>query len=808
MSKAPIGLAIIARDAEKTLPVLLKTVRPYVKQIVVGVDVLTKDRTAKVAGGKHGADEVFPLIVSTEHECADHGKVMAQHFGEARQQSFTHLDPDLPWWLWLDADDVLRGGDRLQAFVDGMPEDAIGAWWPYEYAALTRADGTRHVNTLFHRERLLRTKLNGQPVKWRWEGRVHETVKPDIEGQWIINDSIVVAHQPRAHDTTRSAPRNLLLLEIDYEEDPKSARTIFYLGNQYFAMGNWPMAINWYELLTSGIGDNPYELWQAYIYMSHAYERMEDLTNAARSAYGAMDVHPEHPEPYLRLASIANLAREHEKALFWDQLGSRMTEPPFFVFKNPLDYTYNRLVVKGQAELDLGRLLQARRTWEEASKIFVDDRLAQALQTVNKRTDDMAAAEGFVQVAKAIPEQAAGLYEKLPQEVKAFGRTRDLVMPSALSARQKSTRRVVFWCGKSLEPWAPPVLNTTGIGGSETAVIEIAKRFAADGWTVDVFNDAEYMEGVYDGVGYWDCKRFDWQSVDVFVSWRQPRMETSQRPGKQNVLWCHDLNYGVDEPGYFHVWNHVLGVSRWHADMLEGYYGIAADFVPNGIDLRRFHGEIRKIPFRCVYASSPDRGLSQILSFWPEILTAEPTAELHVAYGWENIDKMIAGGRRDLQAFRIDMTERIEKAKNVVWHGRLPQDELARLYMESVAWVYPCDFLEVSCISAMEAMAAGCIPVVTRAGALPETIGDAGLLIPGPPQSRGFGDLFPKAVLGVLCELNTQVIYRAKARERAKMFTWDAAYAKWKQVLGLEDRENGHEPQWKRTADDLMEIRA
>ncbi len=146
---------------------------------------------------------------------------------------------------------------------------------------------------------------------------------------------------------------------------------------------------------------------------------------------------------------------------------------------------------------------------------------------------------------------------------------------------------------------------------------------------------------------------------------------------------------------------------------------------------------------------------------------------------------MIEAGRTQLIPFKAEMEKLIANTPNVVWRGRLPQNELAQLYGESVAWLYPTHFLEVSCISAMEAMAGGAIPVVNAAGALPETIGNAGFLVPGPVGNRGFQDTYPSAVLGVLLERNVRDIYAEQARRRATGLTWDQSFEAWKQVLGL-----------------------
>jgi glycosyltransferase involved in cell wall biosynthesis len=783
----------MARDAAETLPKCLASLAPFVEQIVVGVDVTTTDQTKAVALD-HGAI-VFDLTVSEEHTCPQHGTVMAQHFAKARNETWRRLDSNLDFHLWIDADDVLKGGEHLAALCERITASpAIGAWFDYHYATMN--DG-KQTNTLFSRERLCRVRTpNGTPIVWEWQHRVHEVIAPKnvSKPEWYIDPAcpIAVYHQEGRHSSQNSSTRNLLLLEIDLEENPHDHRAMFYLGNQYFALGKWPEAIYWYESLAR-VGNNHYELWQSWCYASLAYERLGDLNGATRAAFAAMDIEPRHPEPYLRLASIALLTGEHEKTLFWTDLARGRENPPFFVFKNPLDYTFNARMPLSDSLAALGRIGEARSELEAAYQVLPEPTVGAAIQRYAALERDSATASAFLTIVAGQSDEAViDTYERLAlaPSVRQFGRLRDRVAPAYLRRRSTSQRRIVFWCGRSLEEWSPVSLTTTGIGGSETAVVEIAKRFAADDWRVDVYNGAGRFEGEYEGVGYWDPERIDRAHADVWVSWRQPQMLPPN--ADKALLWLHDLNYGPQMAEAIREWDrrpdhHVCGVSQWHAEMLGRYYDLErTEFLPNGIDLERFLPGVRKEAFNCVYASSPDRGLDRLLGLWPQVLQREPGAVLHIAYGWNNADKLIERGRGDLAHLKDHCLKLIAGfGASVVDHGRINQTELAALYSQSAAWVFPTDFLEVSCISAMEAMAGGAIPVTSRVGALPETIGKAGILVNGMPNSRVWPDFYVNVLLGLLADVNLRKPLEIVARRRASELTWDAAFCKWQEVLGF-----------------------
>src|SRR6185295_9107382 len=105
----------------------------------------------------------------------------------------------------------------------------------------------------------------------------------------------------------------------------------------------------------------------------------------------------------------------------------------------------------------------------------------------------------------------------------------------------------------------------------------------------------------------------------------------------------------------------------------------------------------------------------------------------------------------------------------VFMHGRVSQTELHAAMAGSRVWSYPTAFLETSCIGAMEARAAG-LPIGTSEhGALPETVGEHGILLSFDDES-GPDDESP----------NRQPVYRARFTEEVvRLLSDEQAWTEW-----------------------------
>lgn len=132
---------------------------------------------------------------------------------------------------------------------------------------------------------------------------------------------------------------------------------------------------------------------------------------------------------------------------------------------------------------------------------------------------------------------------------------------------------------------------------------------------------------------------------------------------------------------------------------------------------------------------------------------------------------ILAGGWRDVA---ID-TLRREAGENVVFTGYLDDAELDALFLRAAVYVQASRH-EGFGLSLAEAMLAGCVPVVTEAGALPEVVGDVGIRISKPTP-----ELIAAGVAQAL-ELGQTEGIRARSRILERFPLQPRAEALWREV--------------------------
>jgi 2-polyprenyl-3-methyl-5-hydroxy-6-metoxy-1,4-benzoquinol methylase/glycosyltransferase involved in cell wall biosynthesis len=299
---------------------------------------------------------------------------------------------------------------------------------------------------------------------------------------------------------------------------------------------------------------------------------------------------------------------------------------------------------------------------------------------------------------------------------------------------------IVFACGDAWQAWNPEIMRREGIGGSETMVVHMAKRLAGLGHRVRVYTSTgKYGDGIFDGVEYRQTAHLqNVESCDVLVAWRNAALLSTPIKAKERLLWVHDIFAGNATHRHLLKADRVLALSEWHRRFVMNHHNLPGEQVlktRNGIDFTRFAHDVPRNTKKVVYSSSPDRALPVLLKVWPQIRARVPDAELHVFYGFFNWKKAAeARGSQD-ELMGIDFLERqmVDLASSGVHNrGKVDQDTLAKEFLSAGVLASPTWFSETSCISAMEAQAAGLRIVTSSIAALNETVGpEFGVLIDG-----------------------------------------------------------------------------
>jgi glycosyltransferase involved in cell wall biosynthesis len=103
---------------------------------------------------------------------------------------------------------------------------------------------------------------------------------------------------------------------------------------------------------------------------------------------------------------------------------------------------------------------------------------------------------------------------------------------------------------------------------------------------------------------------------------------------------------------------------------------------------------------------------------------------------------------------------------------------LAEEFLSSGVWAYSTWFGETSCVTAMEAQAAGLRTVTSPIAALNETVGDRGVMIDGDWLSEGYQSKFVDSVVRAMTDPENGD--RQKFQQYAKEnFSWDSLAVDW-----------------------------
>ncbi len=353
-----------------------------------------------------------------------------------------------------------------------------------------------------------------------------------------------------------------------------------------------------------------------------------------------------------------------------------------------------------------------------------------------------------------------------------------------VNAKVWTEKSIVVYAGTTPYPhydWSPLDLQT-GLGGSEIAIINLAKEWVKLGYQVTVYNSCREAAGIYEGVNYVDYSKFNrHDTFNTLLIWRFPWILYPHTRANQIWLDLHEVLQSEQiTKKNLAKFDKIFVKSQYQRETLPEIEDNKICIVSNGIE-RRFYDlrDNKKNPYKLIYASNYTRGLEKMLTDgWPIIKREIPQATLHIYYGFPAINPQIPN-KDDL----LDNNAWLEKMKTLMTqpgiteHGRIGLDELMQEKSTAAIHYYASTFQEIDCITVRESALVGCVPVTTRYAALKEK--SYCISIPGNPHQSTTQEAVAWEIVKLLKNPDKLASIRQAFQDLAKEETWENIAQVW-----------------------------
>jgi glycosyltransferase involved in cell wall biosynthesis len=243
----------------------------------------------------------------------------------------------------------------------------------------------------------------------------------------------------------------------------------------------------------------------------------------------------------------------------------------------------------------------------------------------------------------------------------------------------------------------------------------------------------------------------------------------------KSFIWAHDIalfNYGcdMDVKTIINKWSNKINgcicQTEWHMNLFNDLYPELKNklsHINNGISIENFITKPKKTSNRFIYTSCTERGLDRLLEIWPKIEEEFSEAELLICsyneFPKNDYDKRLA--------------LIINKHESITHIGQLKRDDLYKLMATVEYWLYPTNFSETSCITAMEMLMSEVICIYYPVAGLNNTLGEYGIAVTRDNEVN--------TILNLTTKQKNDI--RKKGREYALSCSWENRANNWCNVL-------------------------
>jgi tetratricopeptide (TPR) repeat protein len=514
-------------------------------------------------------------------------------FSAQRNFNFSQVK-DEDFILWMDSDDLLVGGENLRQIVDiaqakGNDTVFLTYWYACSFDGEPSLDSLLEVEMHHPRERLIK------PGRIKWKGRLHET-PVEIEGIRYSYSRVhylpgkgdfklAVLHTGAERNIDPSKlqermERNKRILELQLEGErgigEADPRTLLYLMKIYAESDEVDELEKCVQMGQEYLDKSGWdeERGVCYSLMGKSLGVMGEDKRVVELLHRAIAEWPSDPLFYLMLAEGYYNLELFDKMTHWLEIGLSLD---LSEKNSSMQNVYQMKVLA--SELLLKKALHVDKDTKEAleaAKLLYKENPTQnneknleyikGLQELNeacKNTDQLvqylAKKDDFELLNK--------LFQALPKEIsdRPFtSRLKNKYLPPRLWKSDEICYFANF--GQShMEKWDPTSLEK-GIGGSETAVIMLARSWAKKGYKVTVYGDPTnpgsfevHDKGYVLYEPYYKFNKKD--KFNIFIQWRWSSL-FNLISAKKKYADLHDVFSGSD---YKMKLDGVMVKSKYHA---------------------------------------------------------------------------------------------------------------------------------------------------------------------------------------------------------------------------------------------------
>lgn len=293
-----------------------------------------------------------------------------------------------------------------------------------------------------------------------------------------------------------------------------------------------------------------------------------------------------------------------------------------------------------------------------------------------------------------------------------------------LNLQKKKTKRIVFYCPGVPYRFIDEDYEGKGVGGAEASLILLSRELAKFGFQVEIYNRT-MKTGKFGGVYYNHLSEFRHTDYcDYFILYRSFHPAVKVTNAVFKIFWSCDQYTdpaGIWNSQIFPYVDKAIVISPFHKKYLDKHYKTRkkVEVIDLGIKWSDYKKPIKKIPGKAIFCSVPDRGLDRLIKMAPQIKKQVPNFKLVITS-----DYRLWGCPEPRNENFREMVRKVNKEGYINFLGKIERKELVKHQKESELMIYPCNYDECFCISAMECMAAGTVPVAIKKGALSTTIGE------------------------------------------------------------------------------------